>query len=90
MASLDISDPETNIPRRKVAFGGFTGSVVTLIVIVLNTYVFIGSNASKKVPPELSSSATAVLSFLVSYLVPPDPREGSTGTGINTKSTLRR
>lgn len=78
-------------PRRKVLSGGMTGSIVTLVVLVLNIYVFTGNNADKKIPPELASSATTVLSLLVSYLVPPGPNETSIqDEDGNTKSALKQ
>jgi len=78
---------QTAIPRRKVLAGGVTGAVVTSVILILNIYVFTGNNADQKIPPELASSATTVLSFLASYLVSPDPKETSVpDENGNTKS----
>ncbi len=82
------SSQPTWVPRQKVTASGIAGAVVTFTVIILNTYVFIGDRADQKVTAELSSAATVLLSFVVGYLVPPSPRERSTGTGINAKSAF--
>jgi hypothetical protein len=39
MTPLQNSQSSTPQPRRKVLSAGFTGALVTLIVIILNTYV---------------------------------------------------
>lgn len=78
----------TWVPRQKVTAGGLAGALVTFTVIILNTYVFIGAREAHKVPAELSSAATVLLSFVVAYLIPPDPRERSIGTGTSARSTL--
>jgi hypothetical protein len=66
----------TNAPVRKVTFGAISGAFVTLIVGILNTYVpfFV----SKPISGEISGAATTVVSFMISYLVRPDPNETTT------------
>lgn len=58
----------TSAPARKVTVGAFTGAVSVLIVWILNTYAL---PADKQITPEIASSITTALSFIVSYLVPP-------------------
>ena len=61
-------------PVRKVTAGAFTGALVTLLVLILNTYVPFFEK--KPISGELSGAATTVLTFIVSYLVPPSKEEG--------------
>jgi hypothetical protein len=63
----------TNTSVRKVTFGEITDSLVTLIVGILNSYVpfFIQTPISG----EISGSATTILSFIISWVVQPDPSE---------------
>lgn len=53
-------------PVRKVIVGGLAGALSTVLLWVLNTYVL-----PKPMPAEVGSAVTTVLSFVVSYLVPP-------------------
>lgn len=77
-------------PRRKVMAGGITGALVSLVVLTLNTYVLIGPQANKKIPAELATAATTVLTFLVSYMVPPGTDEDFTeDENGNIKSALK-
>ena len=61
------------MPVRKVTVGAFSGALVTLIVFVLNNYV--SSFQKKPITIETAGAAITVVTFIVSYLVPPDPRE---------------
>lgn len=63
----------TSAPLRKVTFGAISGALVTLTVGILNTYV--PFFADRPVSGEISGAATTVVSFVISYLVRPDPRE---------------
>ncbi|HIK45464.1 MAG TPA: hypothetical protein IGR64_11350 [Leptolyngbyaceae cyanobacterium M65_K2018_010] len=63
----------TRAPVRKVTFGAVSGALVTLIVGILNTYVPFFE--AKPISGEISGALTTVVSFLVSYMVPPDPTE---------------
>lgn len=58
---------------RKVTVGAFTGALVTLLVLILNTYV--PSFERKPISGEISGAATTVLTFIVSYLVPPGKKK---------------
>jgi len=63
----------THQPVRKVVLGGVTGALVTLIVASLNTYYPAFEN--KPISGEISGAATTVLTFIVSYLIPPGRQE---------------
>lgn len=74
-----LSQPEpasqgTFVPVKKVTFGAAAGALVTIAVYVLNTHVP-AFEGNKKISPEVSSAATTVLTFIVSYLVPPGKNE---------------
>ena len=60
-------------PVRKVTAGAFTGALVTLLVLILNTYVPFFEK--KPISGEISGAATTVLTFIVAYLVPPGKNE---------------
>lgn len=70
------SPTPTTTPVRKVTFGAISGALVTLIVGILNTYVPFFEQ--KPISGEISGAATTVVSFVVSYLVRPDPSETTT------------
>jgi fluoride ion exporter CrcB/FEX len=55
-------------PTRKVIAGGIAGALATIGVFILNTYVL---PPDKPLTAEISAAITTVLSFLISYLVPP-------------------
>ena len=74
-------------PVRKVTAGAFTGALVTLIVLILNTYV--PSFERKPISGEISSAATTVLTFIVSYLVSPGKEEAIFIEEGNTKSAKK-
>jgi hypothetical protein len=63
----------TNVPTRKVIAGGATGAFVTLLVLILNTYV--PPFTTKPISGEIASSLTTVLGFLAAYFVPPAASE---------------
>jgi len=94
MASSTVQPNQPGIsatlkPRRKVLGSGITGCVVTILVFILNTYVFTGDNANKKITSEVSAATTTVLSFLIAYLIPPDPNEITTVEGGTTKAAFK-
>jgi hypothetical protein len=60
-------------PIRKVTVGAFTGALVTLTVLILNDFVI--KEGNQKISGELTGAATTVLTFIVSYLVPPGMKE---------------
>ena len=60
-------------PVRKVTVGAFTGALITLIVLILNTYSPFFEK--KPISGEISGAATTLLTFIVSYFVPPGKDE---------------
>ena len=54
-------------PQRKVALGGLAGAVSIVLVWILGL-------CSIKVPPEVASAITAIMTFLVSYFIPDTPK----------------
>jgi hypothetical protein len=53
-------------PTRKVIAGGLAGAVTIIVVYVLNTYLL-----PKPLPAELVAPITVIVSFAISYLIPP-------------------
>ncbi len=62
-------------PIKKVTAGVFTGALVTLTVLILNTYHPFFRQNNNKISGEISGAATTVLTFIVSYLIPPGKKE---------------
>jgi putative flippase GtrA len=60
---------ETAAPTRKVAVGGIAGAMVTVVVFVLNNYL------KTPIPADVATALTVMLSFAVSYWVPPAPTD---------------
>jgi hypothetical protein len=60
-----------NAPVNKVTYGALAGALSVIIVYVINTYV----TPTKPLPSEVSSAFTTILSFIVSYFVPPAASE---------------
>jgi hypothetical protein len=52
-------------PTQKVAYGALAGAVSTIVIWLLKTYAHI------EIPGEVAAALTTVLTFLVSYVVPP-------------------
>ena len=65
----------TDRPVRKVTAGVFTGALVTLTVLILNTYNPFFREESNQISGEMTGAATTILTFIVSYLVPPGREE---------------
>lgn len=59
----------TGKPVRKVAAGGVAGAIVTIAVFVLKNF------AKIDIPSEVASALTTVVTFLISYIVPPGADE---------------
>ena len=62
-------------PVRKVTAGVFTGALVTFTVLILNTYNPFFRQNDNKISGEMAGAATTVLTFIVSYLIPPGKEE---------------
>ncbi len=69
------SEKPTYQPVRKVTAGVFTGALVTLTVLILNTYHPFFKQKDNQISGEITGAATTVLTFIVSYLVPPGTKE---------------
>jgi hypothetical protein len=61
------------VPTRKVLAGGLAGALTTIVVFILNSYV-IGQGVPK-ITGDIGAALTTVLSFLISYLVPPASKD---------------
>lgn len=69
--SATAGGQSTAMPVRKVLVGGLAGAITTIVVWVLNTYVL----GSKPITGDIGAAITTVLSFVISYIVPPSPNE---------------
>lgn len=65
-ASKILNKP-TPVPTNKVIAGGVAGALVTIIVFVLNNYIF----KDNKITPEISSAITVVITAIASYYTNP-------------------
>ncbi len=63
----------TWVPTRKVSVGALAGAISVLVIYVLNTYVL----TNKPLGPEVGSAFTTVLTFIMSWIVPPSADETS-------------
>lgn len=57
-------------PTRKVIASGVAGSITTILIFVLNTYLL-----NKPLPAEIAAAVDTLITFLVGYLVPPAVRD---------------
>jgi hypothetical protein len=75
------------MPTRKVIAGGATGAFVTLLVLILNTYVPLFQ--TKPITGEVASLATTVLGAMMAWIVPPAGDETTVvdGTGAVRTAT---
>jgi hypothetical protein len=60
-------------PTTKVLAGSMVGTMVTIVVWVLNTSDLLPGG--KDVPSEVATAITTLLTFMISYLVPPSARD---------------
>ena len=63
----------TSMPIRKVGFASFAGAMVVLTVGILNDYV--PYFEKKPISADIAAAATAVVEFMVAYLVAPGKDE---------------
>ena len=61
------SKMQSALPARKVWIAGVAGAVTTLLVFVLN----LALSEEKQIPAEIAAALVTVVSFLLSYFVPP-------------------
>jgi fluoride ion exporter CrcB/FEX len=64
-------------PTRKAIAAGVAGALATIAVFVLNTYVL---PHDKPLTAEISVAITTVLSFAISYFVPPSTTDQVTAS----------
>lgn len=77
----------TSMPIRKVGFASFAGAVVVLTVGILNDYV--PYFEKKPISADISAAATAVVEFMVAYLVAPGKDEAISIEDGVTRSTKK-
>ncbi len=58
---------QTNVPSQKVTVGVLAGSLTTIVIWALKSVIVI--------PGEVAAAITTVLTFAVSYFVPPSARD---------------
>jgi H+/Cl- antiporter ClcA len=61
------------VPVRKVAAGGVGGALSTIIIFVLNHYLL----KSDPLDGTISAAITTLVTFAVSYIVPPSATESN-------------
>jgi Mg/Co/Ni transporter MgtE len=74
MATAPTDFKQANsIPTTKVISGGIAGAVSAIIVWILNAFNVLPDGV--QIPGEIASALTTVVSFAVSYFVPPSQRD---------------
>lgn len=66
---------ETGVPARKVITGAAVGAFVTVVTLILNTYVPFFK--AQPIDGTLAAAVTTFLSFVAGYLTPPAESETS-------------
>ena len=66
---------EGNAPVNKVTAGGIGGTIATISVFVLNTFVI--TNPAQHITGEVSAAFATLVSFVVAYIVPPGANESN-------------
>lgn len=85
--TTQLKQPQSTYqPVKKVTAGAFTGALVTLLVLILNTYVPFFKQENNQISGEISGATTTVLTFIVSYLVPPGKEEAISVEDDSTRS----
>jgi hypothetical protein len=65
----------SNTPVRKVTFGALAGSITTIAIWALNSYAELVFPGWVKIPAEVTSAITVVVTFITSYQVEPGTNE---------------
>ena len=79
-----MPDNPTTRPKRKIVAGGLAGALVIVFVWLVKTFT------KGEIPAELSAALTTIVSFIISYITPPDPNETSViDASGNAKSALK-
>lgn len=60
-------------PTTKVISGGVAGAISVIIIWALNSFKILPGDT--QIPGEIASALTTILSFAVSYLMPPSARD---------------
>ncbi len=63
-----MAESDRKMPTRKVTAGSLGGAITTLLVWVLNTFVF---SVEHQITGEIAAAFTTIISFIVGYFVPP-------------------
>lgn len=74
MRTANATGQPTSAPTKKVLAGGVAGATSTILVFILNSYVF-QPHHMKELDGGVAAAITTVLSFVVAYLVPPGANE---------------
>ncbi len=61
------------VPTTKVISGGVAGAISVVIVWALNSFKVLPGGT--QIPGEIASALTTIISFAVSYFVPPSERD---------------
>lgn len=77
----------TSMPIRKVGFASFAGAVVVLTVGILNDYS--PYFEKKPISGDIAAAATAVVEFMVAYLVAPGKGEAIADEKDRLKSATK-
>jgi len=79
---------ETGMPVKKVAIGGAAGVAVTVLVLILNTYVPLFE--TKPITGELAAGLTTLASFFSAYFTPPARSESVIQVDGDMKSAVQQ
>jgi hypothetical protein len=63
----------TSAPTTKVMYGGIAGAISIVIVWALNEFKILPNGT--QIPGEIASAITTILTFVVSYVVPPGAKD---------------
>ena len=63
-------------PTRKVTLGAATGAATAILVWVLNEFNYLPGGTD--IPGDIGAALTTLLTFVVSYFVPPSANDGIT------------
>lgn len=74
-AALVSTRAPTYLPRRKVAAGGLAGAISAIVLYIIDYNQPVGA---KELAPELAAAITTLITFVVSWLIPPSDDETTT------------
>ena len=63
----------SSAPTTKVVSGGIAGAISAVAVWILNAFKVLPNGT--QIPGEIASALTTIVSFVVSYLVPPSGKD---------------